>query len=203
MLAEANTLEGGFAQPVFDAQATFRTLMNAMARPATVTPVAARAVPPPPMQALAGAIACTLIDSDTPVWLDPMLAGSKALQAWLNFQSGARLVSTSANAAFAIIADPSRMPPLEDFAQGSHEYPDRSATLVLQLESLAGGPLLTFRGPGIPGEASIAPLGLPADFASQWSSNARRFPRGIDLILCAGEAIACLPRSARLVRVED
>jgi alpha-D-ribose 1-methylphosphonate 5-triphosphate synthase subunit PhnI len=201
MPAEANILEGGFAEPVLDAQATFRAVMDAMARPASIVEVAPRSAPPAPLSPLVGAIACTLIDADTPMWLDPRLSESEAVRAWLGFHTGARLAAAPAEAVFALIADPGEMPPLDRFAQGTQEYPDRSATLILQLDSLEGGAPLTFRGPGIKGEATIAPADLPADFARQWIENTKRFPRGLDLILTAGEALACLPRSARLMYV--
>jgi alpha-D-ribose 1-methylphosphonate 5-triphosphate synthase subunit PhnH len=37
--------------------------------------------------------------------------------------------------------------------------------------------------------------GLPADFATIWQRNHALFPRGIDLILCAGNQLTALPRS--------
>lgn len=203
MQTETTTLDGGFAQPVFDAQAIFRAIMDAMARPAIVTPLVPRTTPPAPLQPLAGAVACTLIDADTSVWLDPALKGSEALRAWLAFHTNARFVDVPEGAAFALVADPAAIPPLDRFAQGTQEYPDRSATLVLQIESFEGGAPLIFQGPGIKGTASLAPLGLPSDFAGQWDENVSRFPRGVDLILIAGEAIACLPRSARLIEGEN
>lgn len=202
MPGEAHMLQGGFAEPVLDAQATFRAVMDAMARPATITRLAVRAAPPAPLAPLAGAIACTLTDADAPVWLDPVLGGSERVRAWLGFHTGARIATAPGDAAFALIANPLLMPPLDRFACGTQEYPDRSATLILQLSSLEGGEPLAFRGPGIKREATIAPIGLPADFAGQWTGNARRFPRGADLVLTAGDAIACLPRSARLVGME-
>ena len=39
---------------------------------------------------------------------------------------------------------------------------------------------------------------LPAGFAAAWAANHAKFPRGIDLILCAGTEIAALPRSVRI-----
>jgi alpha-D-ribose 1-methylphosphonate 5-triphosphate synthase subunit PhnH len=202
MQAEAHMLEGGFAEPVLEAQATFRAVMDAMARPAGIVRIGPNATPPAPLTPLAGAIACTLMDADTPVWLDPLLSGSEAVRAWLGFHTGTRFASAPDEATFALFGDPAGMPPLDQFAQGTQEYPDRSTTLILQLESLESGPPLTFRGPGIKREATIAPRGLPADFAAQWAENTRRFPRGVDLILTAGDALACLPRSARLVEQE-
>lgn len=202
MHSEATTLDGGFAEPVFDAQATFRAIMDAMARPARAVPLIARATPPAPLAPLSGALALTLIDSDAPVWLDGSL-DAEPLRHWLAFHTSASFAAAPGHAAFALVSKPSSMPPLDRFAQGIQEYPDRSATLILQIEALEGGPPLTFRGPGIKGTASIAPRGLPADFAMQWRENTHRFPRGVDLILIAGNEIACLPRSARLVEAGE
>jgi alpha-D-ribose 1-methylphosphonate 5-triphosphate synthase subunit PhnH len=202
MLASARTLDGGFPDPVFDSQAVFRAVMNAMARPARIATVAARAVPPEPLAPLAGAVACTLLDADISVWIDGRLAASEAVRGWLGFHTGARFAGAPVDATFALVADPAAMPPLDRFAQGTPDYPDRSATLILQVDSLEGGTPLVFRGPGIDGVAVLAPRRLPQDFAGQWAANAARFPRGVDLVLTAGDTIACLPRSARLVSRE-
>ena len=40
--------------------------------------------------------------------------------------------------------------------------------------------------------------GLPADFASAWQANHALFPRGVDIVLCAGTSLAALPRSVAL-----
>lgn len=198
MVANASALESGFADPVFDSQGVFRALMEAMARPARVTHVQTSIAPPAALSVAAGAVACALIDADTPYWLDSAL-DNDALHSWLAFHTGARSARTVADAAFAFIGAPSSMPAFDRFAQGSQEYPDRSATLILHLESLEGGEPLVFEGPGIDGRATIAPRGLPADFTEQWRANRKRFPCGVDLILTAGDRLACLPRSTRLI----
>jgi alpha-D-ribose 1-methylphosphonate 5-triphosphate synthase subunit PhnH len=203
MGAPATALEGGFADPVLDAQSAFRTIMDAMARPGSVLAMRPLVAPPSPLGAATGAVACTLIDADTPFWLDPMLSAHETLGVWLGFHTGARAASTPVSAAFALIGDAMSMPPLDQFAQGSQDYPDQSTTLILQLESLTEGAPLTFEGPGIKGRYSIAPKGLPADFARQWHDNGKRFPRGVDLILTAADAIACLPRTTRLIQAEN
>lgn len=198
MIAAAGVLEGGFPDPVFDSQSIFRALMDAMARPAHVTRISADIAPPLALGAAAGAIACALIDAATPYWLDPSL-DDETLYRWLAFHTGARRAGAMADAAFAFVGVPLSMPAFDSFAQGSQEYPDRSVTLILQLENLEGGKPFTFEGPGINGRATIAPRGLPADFAEQWRANGKRFPRGVDLILTAGDTLACLPRSTRLI----
>ncbi|MDN5926054.1 MAG: phosphonate C-P lyase system protein PhnH [Hyphomicrobiales bacterium] len=202
MLSEANTLEGGFSDPVLDAQSVFRALMDAMARPGSIARIEASMMPPAPLEPAAGAVAGALIDADTPYWLDSALDGEK-LRSWLAFHTGARPAASLSKAVFALVAVPASMPPFERFAQGTQEYPDRSATLVLQIEDFDGGAPLTFRGPGIKERVRIAPRGLPADFAEQWHANRKRFPCGVDLVLTAGDAFACLPRSARLIPAED
>lgn len=194
-------LEGGFADPVLDAQSVFRAVMDAMARPATVHGVGRLANAPAPLDTGAAAIACALIDADTPFWLDAALA-TDAIRAWLAFQTGARATALPAEAAFAFGGEPAAMPALDRFALGTQEYPDRSATLVLQVPALEGGPALAFEGPGIKERAIIAPRGLPEDFAAQWRVNTARFPRGVDVILACGDRIACLPRTARLAAPE-
>jgi len=202
MPSEVNALEGGFSNPVLDAQSVFRALMNAMARPCNIARIDVGLAPPAPLHSAAGAVASALIDGDTPYWLDSAL-DDEALRSWLAFHTGGRPAASMPQAAFALVGEPSSMPPFERFAQGSQEYPDRSATLVLQLEALEGGASLTFAGPGIKDRAMIAPRGLPVDFAAQWNANRKRFPCGVDLILTASDALACLPRSARLIAAED
>jgi alpha-D-ribose 1-methylphosphonate 5-triphosphate synthase subunit PhnH len=202
MIADADVLDGGFSDPVLDSQSTFRTLMDAMARPARVLRIEAALAPPAQLHVAAAAVACALIDADTPYWLDASL-DSETLDRWLAFHTGGRRAAAMADAVFALVGMPSSMPAFARFAQGSQEYPDRSATLILLLESFEGGDPLTFEGPGIRERTTIAPRGLPADFAEQWRANSQRFPRGVDLVLTAGDQLACLPRSARLISAED
>ena len=40
--------------------------------------------------------------------------------------------------------------------------------------------------------------GLPADFPAQWAVNNAQFPRGVDVVLCAGDRLAALPRTTRI-----
>ena len=198
----AEHMTGGFSNPVFDAQAIFRAVMDAMARPGTVQPVKALAQPPQPLSPVAAAIALTLCDNDTPLWLDPSLKQAATVASWLRFHTGAPLANTPADAYFAVVAEPTALIAFENFAQGTQEYPDRSTTLVLQVASLSSGEKLRLEGPGVDGSATIAPAPLPRHFVEQWKQNRARFPRGVDLVLAAPEGIACLPRTTRIRPVE-
>jgi alpha-D-ribose 1-methylphosphonate 5-triphosphate synthase subunit PhnH len=200
--SSADHIAGGFARPVFDAQTIFRAVMDAMARPGSVRPAEPLARPPLPLSPVAAAIALTLCDHDTPLWLDPSLREAPAVTGWLGFHTGAPLTDTPADAHFALVADPAGLIALENFAQGSQEYPDRSTTLILQVESLVSGDNLLLEGPGIERTALIAPSALPRHFVEQWKQNRARFPRGVDVAFAAPEGVACLPRTTRIRAME-
>ncbi|MER8417431.1 phosphonate C-P lyase system protein PhnH [Mesorhizobium sp. M1329] len=196
------SIEGGFADPVFNAQTVFRAVMDAMARPGSVQPLPALAQPPAPLSVTAGAIALALCDNDTPLWLDPALQGSAAVKSWLGFHTGAPLANTPADAHFALIATPAEMMALDGFSQGTQDYPDRSTTLILGVGDLVSGAPLLLEGPGIEKTATIAPAQMPRHFVEQWKQNNQRFPRGVDIILATSDAIACLPRTTRIKTME-
>lgn len=201
-MLDSIAIEGGFQKPVFDAQTVFRAIMQAMAEPGTIHRGMALANPPAPLTPEAAAVALALCDQDTPVWLDSSLAAEDAVHAWLAFHTGAPLANTPADAHFVFSADPEHLIGLENFAQGSQEYPDRSATLVLQVSDLSGGEGLVLAGPGIESEARLAPHPMPRHFIRQWAQNHARFPRGVDLILVSREGLAALPRSTRITSQE-
>lgn len=201
--SQAASIDGGFSSPVLDAQAAFHAVMHAMAEPGTIHPFDERATPPAPLNAAAAAVALTLCDHETLVWLDPDLASSEGISVWLAFHTGAPITADPGEARFLIVANSNRLPLLAALAQGSQDYPDRSATIILQVGSLDGGAQkLELRGPGINGVAHISPDALPLQLESQWHENNARYPRGIDLVLAAPLAIACIPRTTRIEIVE-
>jgi alpha-D-ribose 1-methylphosphonate 5-triphosphate synthase subunit PhnH len=193
----AEALLGGFADPVFESQSVFRGVLTALSRPGNVVDLVDTVSAPSPLVVGAAAIVVALVDSTSPVWLDEVLSGGAA-PAWIAFQTGARIVSEPEKAAFALIGDPLAMPDFSVFAEGTAEYPDRSSTLVVQVASLTGGPGLVLKGPGIKDLMNISPHPLPADFVARMRANRALFPRGVDLILVAGQSILGLPRSTRV-----
>lgn len=183
----------GFADPVFDQQATFRAAMWALSRPGRVEPIRAGLTPPAPLNAEAAALALALCDYETPLWLDPVLAATPAVADFLRFHTGAPIVAEAREARFALIAEPAEMPDFYDFAQGSPEFPDASATLILQVDSFPAG--LVLEGPGINGRTAFGAAPLPADFIERMAANRAGFPLGVDLLLAGAGGVAGLPRS--------
>ena len=194
----ALALDGGFAEPVLGAQEAFRALMDALANPGQPQALGHDLQHAPGLAPELAAVALTMCDHDTLVWLDPVLAASEGIVAWLRFQTGAPITADATAAAFALVASPEQLPRLDSFALGIDEYPDRSTTIALALPSLAGGPMLTLRGPGIKTTQTIAPAGLPESFVEQWTDNRELFPRGVDLLLVADGQVIGLPRTTRI-----
>jgi alpha-D-ribose 1-methylphosphonate 5-triphosphate synthase subunit PhnH len=193
----ALSIGGAFADPVRDSQATFRAVLDAMARPGRIVtpplPVGPR--PAGELSPAAAAVALTLVDFETPVWLDPTL-GSAA--PWLRFHCGAPQVEDPAKAAFAFARGPEALPALDQLDLGSEEYPDRSTTLVLEVAGLEAESGLRLTGPGIENESRLAVAGLAAGWWQARAALGILFPLGLDLILVAGDRLAALPRTTRV-----
>lgn len=187
----------GFLDPVRESQAVFRRVMDAVARPGTLADLAFAVDGPPGLDCAAAALALTLFDFETPVWLDPTLAGGDA-ESWIRFHAGCPLTDDPSTAAFAVVTRAETCPPLAAFNPGDAKYPDRSTTVVLQVLGLEGGEAVTLTGPGIRDQAVIAPRGLPDGFWAQVQANHGRFQFGVDLMLVAGSRLLALPRSTRV-----
>lgn len=195
-LIEAS-LDGGFGQPVFEAQAAFRLLMDAMARPGSRHRIEADVMAPGLAGPAQAAIALTLCDADTPVWCG---GAEPALGAWFAFHTGAPLTAAASEAAFAFVGQNGAMP--DDLPLGTQDYPDRSATLVLEVRCFGEGERFRLTGPGIDGHADIAIDGLSDGFAAFRAANRALFPRGLDVVLTAGRDLMALPRSTHFTPLE-
>ncbi len=182
-------LDGGFADPAREAAYAFRAALNAMARPGTIQHITG-ADAPSPCSPAAATLILTLCDPTTPIFLAPS-HDTAAFRDWITFQTGGPLVP--AKDAMIAIGTWEALLPLDPFAVGTPEYPDRSATLVVETETLASdGPVL--RGPGI---ETTARLTLPEIEAFQ--RNRALFPLGLDFFFTSEDRVAGLPRSTRVM----
>ena len=188
----------GFTDPVHDSQRVFRTALDALARPGRIARISSNLAPPAPLLATSASLLLALADYETTVWLDDALAEATDVADFIRFHTGAPLTRIRREADFAVMAAPLIMPPLASFAQGTPEYPDHSATLIVQVESLANDGWI-FAGAGIPARQSFCAAPLPADLPRQLADNRARFPCGVDLIFVTSAEIAALPRSCRIV----
>jgi alpha-D-ribose 1-methylphosphonate 5-triphosphate synthase subunit PhnH len=182
----------GFTDPVFGAQSGFAALMNAMARPGRIQDCVALADPPPGLDPAAAAALLTLADAETPLWTD---AEGEA-RGWIAFHTGAPLVDDPARAQFLLATR--AMPALARLDTGTDETPQDSATLIVQVAALDDTAGWHLTGPGIRHAHRLAVTGLPDDFTAQWAANRAQFPRGVDVVFCAGTRLSALPRTARI-----
>ncbi|TBX97265.1 phosphonate C-P lyase system protein PhnH [Rhizobium laguerreae] len=186
-----------FENPIHETQQTFRALLSATSRPGTVVRLPLPDAAPSPFTRSLCSIALTLFDDTTPIWLDDALASDDVLQ-YLRFHTAAAIVAERSDAAFGIMADARDLSDFSAFSVGDATYPDRSATLIVQLPSLTGGAEVNLSGPGIEHTTPASPTGLSDGFWHWWNENANRYPCGIDMIFTDGIAVMGLPRTTKV-----
>ena len=187
-MTSTSSLEGGFTDAPVEAAQSFRKIMNVMAKPGTIEELSI-AVPPAPLSTAAGSLLLTLCDAQTPIYLVGKY-DNPAIKQWITFHCNSPF-SDAENCMFALGAWED-LQPLHDFPIGTPEYPDRSTTLIVEMEDLtAGGAELS--GPGI---KDTHQLSLPEVTAFQ--KNAMLFPLGLDFYFTSGEKIAALPRTTKV-----
>ena len=178
------SLTGGFTNAPHQSAFAFRAALNVLSRPGMIETVTG-AAPPAPLSVAAGVLILTVCDRTTPLHL----AGGydcALVRDWVTFHTGAPLVGAE-EASFAIGQWQDLA--VDRFAIGTAEYPDRAATLIVEMPSLtATGARLT--GPGI---EVCAHLTLPSGFR-----NRANFPLGLDCFFTCGDRVAALPRSTKI-----
>ncbi|MEJ3655532.1 phosphonate C-P lyase system protein PhnH [Actinomycetes bacterium KLBMP 9759] len=183
-----------------ESQQTFRTVLDALARPGTPAHLGARGGQESHFPALTGpesgfpaptALGPTLAlaDLDTPVCV-------------LGDPEWGEVVATATSAPLVPLADarlvaalrPVTLDELRSVRVGRAAAPEEAALVTLAVEALTGGPQMRLRGPGVRDEVVIGPRGLPAGWTS--ARTVAEFPAGADLLLVAPDG-ACvgIPRS--------
>jgi len=190
-----HAFDGGMNDPVQDSQMGFRLLIDGMARPGSIQIVEKLASPPQPMSMATGLVVLTLFDQDTPYWIDETFSKDPEIARWIGFHTGALQAGSKDEASFALLASPSLIGRIEAFNKGTQEYPDRSATAIVQVEDFIDQTDWYLSGPGIKHRTMFRPSGLDAGFIELADRNRALFPRGVDFIFTSPAALACLPRS--------
>ena len=191
-VSETTVVMAGFKDPIADAQTCFRGVLDAMAHPGRIVPLDPPAEHPDGINAPALSVLLTLADYTTPIWMgreDPQIA------AYLGFHSGAPLTPHADTATFAWLPAESRPIDLTMFHPGDAEYPDRAATVLIDISGFEDGPPVSLSGPGIENEIHLAAAGLDASFWAAMTANNASYPLGVDIILTGPAAIVAIPRS--------
>jgi len=180
-----DVLTGGFADAPVQSARAFRAALDALAHPGRIVTVAG-GIAPAPVSPAAATLLLALCDGETPLHLAPG-HDAQEVRDWVAFHIGAPIVGPG-EAMFAL-GGWTALGRLDAYPSGTPDYPDRSATLIVELDRLAAeGPRLT--GPGIETEARLS---LPETAA--FRANRASFPLGLDFFFTAANALAALPRS--------
>jgi len=189
----SQAIEAGFNDPVDDANAVFRQVLDALAHPGRIVTIAQPTrMPRGRLGRAAIGVAMALVDFETPVWLDEAAAPAGP---HLRFHCNCNIVSEPDRASFLFVAEAAGVPDLATLPLGSDPYPDQGATLAIEVAALDPAGALTLAGPGIDGQTSLGVTGLPADFWTVRAALAPLFPRGIDLLLTQGDHLVAVPRT--------
>ncbi|MBK1781933.1 phosphonate C-P lyase system protein PhnH [Advenella sp. WQ 585] len=186
-------LKPAFDNPVSGSQQSFRLALKAMAEPGL--PYELRLVETLDTLAPASyALALTLLDSDTAVWLSPAL-DTPAIRANLAFHCACPVVEQPQDADFALMLA-AETGVIASLNAGTDRDPELSCTALIQLDSFEGGLPTLWQGPGIETQRQLC---LPVDKAFwQIRQAVTAFPCGIDMFFIAGEQIMALSRSTQV-----
>ncbi len=193
--------ETAFANPPHETARTFRAILDAFARPGRIIPFAPSLAPPKGLSPGAAAAALTLCDFQTPIWLGQEVR-APTVENYLRFHTGASITRDDGAAAFAFASAVHGIPDLSKFPTGTHEYPDRSATLIIEVKTLTPEPQIELTGPGIETVHYFEVTPLASPFWNQMVDMREAFPLGIDVLFVAQGAIAAITRSTRLRMME-
>ncbi len=185
---------------VHAAQRTFRTLLDAMARPGAVYQLAL-----PPGETPEFAVCMALLDFEVTYCSTADDARAEALDRRIALEIGCQHTSF-AESAFVVSygALPAAAWPV--LRRGTLAYPDRGATIIYVVDAL--GPTtrdsestsLALSGPGIESERYLTVGGLAASEFQQFAATSRDYPMGVDAILLDPRGqVACLPRSCTMI----
>lgn len=188
MQTQATQFAGGFSDAPIDAAHAFRAAMTVMACPGKIRTLTG-AQAPKPLSEAAATLLLTLCDPETGVYLAGE-ADTDDVRQWLTFHTGAPLVG-AAQADFAV-GTWTDLQPINAYRIGTSEYPDRSATLIVECaELLQSGAVLS--GPGIKDTAQLKLPDIPA-----LQANSTLYPLGLDFFFTSGTQVAALPRSTQI-----
>ncbi|MFM7534367.1 MAG: phosphonate C-P lyase system protein PhnH [Acidimicrobiales bacterium] len=178
-------------------QATFRTLLDTLARPGTIARL------PEPFGSTIPAVLClplALSDLGIPITVvgDPDRWAGDVARA-----TGATVTAPAHAWAAAVVAgfEPAL---IEQFDPGSALEPERGARLAVLVSELGSGPLsLSLSGPGVPGRRHLRLGGVAPEALRTLQSRNASFPAGLDVWFVTEDGrIAALSRTTELEVIE-
>lgn len=188
-------------QSPHDLALLFRGILGCFAKPGVPARLATPGDAPLPLLPGTAAIALTLFDYQTAVWLSPAL-NSDPVRKFIRFHTGAAITANAGDAVFAIMTSDEANAGLPDFSLGTHEYPDRSTTVILQVASFSNGRGVEVSGPGLKSPVSLQVEAANPVFWQNVRHNSTLFPVGLDFVFVSPAEVVALPRSSHINLME-
>lgn len=180
----------------------FRTILDALAKPGRVAAVPQLTEKPAALHAASVVVALALCDYQSPIWLSPR-NNLTDVRSFLRFHTGASIVADPEHAHFAFTESDEFASHFQLFKKGSDEYPDRSATVVVQTSTFEAPQRVRLDGPGIKLHEELAVAGFGPTEWNLLSDDRILFPLGIDIVFVSDTKLVGLPRSTRITTLDD
>jgi alpha-D-ribose 1-methylphosphonate 5-triphosphate synthase subunit PhnH len=180
----------------------FRSILGCFSKPAIAAKLTTPSDAPLPLLPSTAALALTLFDYQTPVWLSAEL-NTDAVRKFIRFHTGAAITAKVGEAGFAIMTTDEANSDWPQFNLGTHTYPDRSTTVIVQVSSFSEGVSVQVSGPGLQAPVSLQVESASADFWKRVQNSHNQFPIGLDVILASPQHMVALPRSSLINALES
>jgi alpha-D-ribose 1-methylphosphonate 5-triphosphate synthase subunit PhnH len=186
---------------IFHAQAHFRLLLDSMARPGKLNKLEEPAVNPPAgIHKATALVAFALLNRDVCFYA----GGRPEIEEYIKTNTFSSAAAAD-EADFVFISGAGTAQGLKMAKTGELEYPEKSATAVIDIEQIFDRPTddtteLILAGPGVNGEKRIYVRGLSQEVLLTIKEHNCEYPLGIDVVLVDKQGqLACLPRSNKFL----
>ncbi|NOQ33693.1 MAG: phosphonate C-P lyase system protein PhnH [Methanosarcinales archaeon] len=183
---------------IFDSQRIFRALLDAMANPGRIIALPGIDIKPPAANRYPLLLLMTLLDHEVSFCV--MGGAQTQVTEYLKTNTGSK-ESRLEDSDFILVCGGSSHGLIQSARVGTLEYPDESATVIYDLDSIGndgGDVLFELSGPGIADKRMIGTSGIEQNEIEDVLAM-RDYPLGLDLIFSdkAGR-IVCIPRSTAM-----
>lgn len=186
---------------IFDSQRHFRTILDAMARPGTIHRIKDQQInPPDDLHRVSAYIGFALLNAEVTFYIDGV---RKQIAYYFTINTFSR-ESLCSEANFLFLTGSSSTDIIDTAKSGNLLYPERGATLVIDIDTVSSVPLvhghgLTLQGPGVENEISFFIEGISLSLIAAIKEKNEEFPLGVDVILTdRHNDFVCIPRSSKI-----
>lgn len=180
---------------LFNSQCSFRRIVKAISEPGVLVTLPKVAGFNCTTLATASTL-LTLASNKTPLFISESIDNPLLLKT-LCLQTNVPVTKEINQAYFALLSARGFNHDLMQFSCGSETEPEKSAIIILEVESMHDGKCLKLRGPGIKTHRIISPL-LPRRVIKYLCKRPHSFPMGLDFLFTYGKKLLAIPRTTHV-----